>query len=408
MSSIVLTLHHLNTFLKGGSTDSLLRHLKRYDKRPEVLHKDLNVLTLGNPDIWEAVEDILYTLGIPPSAWGKYRKRKDTVSGFLQKLSQNGYLQVTYFIEKMEEKKLVTKMLIFFGVFYSAAVVAAILSTPYFASFVSFLFDFLSSELGIPVSGIVQAALTTAYSLYQTCSDGKQSILNRVRDTVFTLAKAAASFVGYALWISATVSMTWIIAGMFVASSILDLAREVFCLVQGEIQYWKNPPVVSDDPVVVNRGKVRHKVTYEQHRNAAIISLVSAILVIGLTAVLTFVPGTVAAICSFVALGLVYVATYLLQRKNEQYMRNRMQKTLAEIEQPTRPLENIEMSPLAALENSPAAAKTLQLSVGPTPGFLSNVRERMEPTASSLPFFISERLRKAERVPALGLSMTPG
>lgn len=392
LQQIILTLNHFHAYLDGGSTEALSNYMKKYDKWLEDLDRDFFTTTLHHEELQEPIEGILASLGIPNSEWDKYHNKDDTMYSFLAKLSQAGYIQAYYFMEMIDDKKLVRNAMIGLSILYPTLIVTALTTTPFFPEILAFVTEFLASEASVPVLGMVQTTLTLGYNLYQIFADQKQSLSNQLRDAAFAVAKAAVSYLGQTLLLLDILPMTWALAGILLVTSIFDVAREIVCWVQEEIQYWRTPAASSDDPLVLERAKIRHEYAYQQHRNAAIIGLVSVILMAAATAVLTFVPSLVASLLAVAAIGLVYGVSYVLNCKNESILRERMQVALANAGEgfpAPRPMET-------ELTNFAALGDEHDIAVSPTSSFVDAPRPTKNPAAAALPFFMPEDRGKIE------------
>lgn len=358
-----LTLTNFQQYLLGGPTTTLLEYMRNYDKRLDDLDHDFTQPLPTDANTRDAIEEILKNLGIPQAQWAFYFTAEETLYSFLLKLSRAGFVQATYLVETVDDKYLLTKILFGFGAFYGALGLAAVLSHPYFAEYLHSIIEFFGSELGFPVSGIIQATATMVCGLYTTSTDYKQSWKSRLRDGAFVLAKAAVNLVGYALWIAETIPPTWALGGMFVLSSLLDVAREICCLIQEHFNYHNGPSINSEDPLVVRRAQIRHEYSSQQHCKAALISFVNVLVIVGLTAVGTFIPGLGIAIAVGIGLALTNVITHFLQRRNERVIRDGMQAALARVGQPEE-IELTEAGKPAQHDNSAGKVSAPQLPIG--------------------------------------------
>lgn len=408
MQSIILTLNHFHAYLDGGSTDDLREYMKKYDRYLDDLDRDFHLVHLGNDEILEPIDEILRSLGIPEVDWPKFRNKNTTAYAFLCNLAKADYLQAANFIDMIDGKKLVRKTMIGLGIFYPVTLAAVLTTAPFFPEILEFVTHFLESEMSLPVIGMVQTSATLAYNIYQMFADHKQSWFNRLRDGGFSLAKAGVNYTGYGLLMTGAISLSWALAGMLVFSTLVDVAQEVFCLIQEVIHYWRSPITVGDDPLILERAKLRHHYAFEQHRNAAFINLVSVILMAGLTAILTFVPGLQFVILAGIGLGLVYGANYLLLRKNEHVMRDRLQVALVNVGESYKAPE-VELESVTVLKE-PDEDFGIDESLAPKKsseqGFVGSRLQKI-PSAAELPFFNGERLKAEEVVPSPAMSPSP-
>lgn len=396
--TLVKSLKQFDTYIKGGSVKSLKRHMKYYNNRIDLLNSHFKSILIDDASIHDEIESLLTNLGIPKKQWNKYFGHELTVYDLLLELSQAGYMQIAQIVRIIDRKEKVSRMAIALGIIVPVAFAGTILTTPPLESTLAALQAFFMSTESLPILGMIKTTLFSAYNLYQIFSDKTQPLSNRWRDAAFVLIKAAVSYVGYALWMASAVSMTPVVAALFVASTFLDLGRQVFCLVQELAQYRKTPVGDDVDDLNINRNHVRHEIGYKKHLNAAIINLVTAVAIVGIMAAWTFAPGGIVVIlASLAALAVVYGVQYLALRHNEHAMRDELQKELRCIEADNCVLECDNEFELREIP-SHVSKNDIHVTLEPESGRpASSQRQSKTPAARSLPFFqVDKPIEKTE------------
>lgn len=368
--------------------------MRYYDQRLASLNRDFKSILIDDTSINEHIRVLLINLGIPKSQWDKYFGNELTVYDFFLALSQAGHLQMSYIVRVIDRKEKISRLAIVTGIALPAGIAACILSTPPMADVWASMRAFLASTESLPILGIVKTTLFSTYNLYQIFSDKKQPLFNRLRDASFVIAKAAINYVGYSLWIASIVSMTPIVASLFVISSLLDLGKEIFCLVQHAVQYSKTAVGPEEDMLNTRRNQIRHKIGTQSHLNAAIINLVTAVVLVGVFAAWTFAPGGIIVVAaSIAALILVYTIQYFVLRHNKREMREKLQKELSLVEDEYRkenPLE-FELSDIEPSDINKTVSSNLECEASADKPPLSP-RQATKPSVGRLSFFAPQNV----------------
>lgn len=340
MSSLERSLQALNRYIKGGEPKALVQDLTYYDGRLGILNRDFYSVILDDPNIWDSIEPILHNLHIPKAQWPRYRRSDWTLSDFLAKLTSQGHIQVAYFLELIEKKKAFRTLDLLLGGMLTATALAGILSLPAMSGVLSAIIGFLKSTTGMPIIGMAFSGLTLVVGAYNNLFDKKKSWFDRGRDLIFSLANAAFTFAGYALWLSSFPSMPLVGAFLFVAASVVDAVKEMVCLVQEYWRYKNRDPVHGEEKECAD---ARYTLSYKKHRNAALLNIATAIVLVGLIAVWSFAPAGLGVTLGIAAaIVVVCVVKYVLLKRNERIMRERLQEQLRVIEKAKKPSDGME------------------------------------------------------------------
>jgi len=318
-------------YTKGGSSESLKRHLRNYNQRPELLIRNFKLTAINNPAIIEQIKSLLECLGIPKNKWKNYFDLNLTIYVFLQKLSQEGHVQVTYILSKIDEITEIKKSHLILGASFLGTL-GLLLAAPFFPSLLLIIGGFLSLAVTFPILGLLFSIGVAAYQICNNLVDKKNPFFDRARDISFRIVKFSLTVIAYSLLIAKAVVMTSLAAAFFLFSTLLDVVKEVLCLVQESLRYNNKQTMEEADPLTSNRTSIRHEFRYKKHRDAAIINLLATIVLVGILMTGWFVPGFLVTVGLAAAMILTQGIKYLALRKNEQLKRERLQEQLNEAE----------------------------------------------------------------------------
>ncbi|CDZ77104.1 hypothetical protein BN59_01386 [Legionella massiliensis] len=341
MHSLLESLEHFDSYIRGGSSKYLKKYMHRYDDSPEILDIDFHRLRISDsPAIRTRVLSILKNLNIPK------KKRKTfntniTVYELLTQLSREGHPQVDYLLDLIDDKSKISK----WGLVLVGGVLASIalyfLSLPAFKFVIDAIKVFASSVISIPIVGLVYNVGLSLYYFFDIYTDNRKTEFNRWRDSFFQFLNTSANIAAYILLIATSAAASPVVGGLYVAAAAVDALKEAFCLVQEFIQYLTSPPIDEADQLSVHRAYARRVFGFEMRRNALGINLAAALLLVGITALWCFLPGGIpATIVAFSAIGLVYLVKYALLKWNEEHLREHLQDQLAELEDQYSALED--------------------------------------------------------------------
>ncbi|WP_019215761.1 hypothetical protein [Legionella tunisiensis] len=208
------------------------------------------------------------------------------------------------------------------------SILANLYMSPIMAGTISVIKGFLASATGIPILGVVYTGAAALYAMYQNHFDKKRSLFNRIRDNAFLFTNTAINIAAYAIWIASATVMSPVVASLFVAASAVDMFKEMFAAAQNYLEYKNSPPIVGND-LQAEQELLRRESSYIKHRNAAIVNLVAAVILVGIMAAWCFVPGgifvTLAAVAAIVT---IYAVKTVILKYNESSMRDSLQTGL--------------------------------------------------------------------------------
>ncbi|HHF7346442.1 TPA: hypothetical protein ACPSKB_003237 [Legionella feeleii] len=362
IATLSKTLDGFNAYIKGGSTfKDLKARMKFYDNKLVKLNTDFHTITISDSEedsspeykeIIKKLKALLTNLNIPQSHWDRYLKSSLTVYDFFAELKkEKNMLQAGDILDLIDEKTAYGKMELAVGGALILSILANLYMTPVMAGTIDVIKGFLASATGIPILGAVYTGFAAVYAMYQNHFDKKRSLFNRIRDNAFLFTNTAINIAAYAIWIASATVMSPIVASLFVAASAVDVFKEMFAAAQNYLEYRNSPPIVGND-LQAEQELLRRESNYIKHRNAAIVNLVAAVVLVGIMAAWCFVPGgifvTLAAVAAIVT---VYAVKTAILKYNESTMRDRLQtglKTLEETHEEKAEVEagdDLDMSP---------------------------------------------------------------
>lgn len=352
--SLVEALKKINSFIRGSSYDALKAHMQNYERHWLQFNRDFYTITINSdkeytsssslslplpkdgddtPLILYELENLLKNLHIPHYKWNRYLNSKLTVYDLLNQLNADlqskNNIQIASIIKLLDKQGAKNKKRAIFGGFMFSSMMIIF----YFSDFVPGILEFIQTGVTLPILGLIYTAGLTFYRFYNNHFDKKSSLFNRIRDNSFLIASTALNISAYATWIALGVSMSPIVASLFVAASSMDAIKEFFAATQSYIAYKKSYFIPQNDLHGAQEHARREK-GYRQHRNAAIINIIAAILLVGVMAVWSFMPGAllITALC-IAAIVVIHIAKSRALAYNNSLMRDSLQKELRELEQ---------------------------------------------------------------------------
>lgn len=318
---IQLMLENFKHYMYGGSPEALKKFMKRYDRHANQLVQNCDT-QIDNLRIKPIIENILFDLEIPQERWAHYFKRSLSIYEFLVRLYLEGFIQIGYIIKLIDQKIKTPRWILALGGFFMGLYTVSMFSTPALLSMWQISKNFLLSGMGLPILGVFSTCLMTLVCLYKNAKDSKKSKFNRWRDYMFILSYALLSLLGSAVWIASGVAVNPVVALLFTAAAFIDVVKELFWLGQEYWRYHYHP----ERFLLKKINHIRHKFSYRKHRNAAMINIFAASLIVGVMITWCVSPPsiylTLGALTAFV---LVYTVKAILVAINDYRMRNLLQ-----------------------------------------------------------------------------------
>lgn len=294
-----------------------------------------------SPDsqIAQLLENILEYYGIPKDQWGNYLDQGYSIYEILYRLNaqledQHRQEQVTQIIDLIDTKNLLQyKWRIMTAMLTAAATGAAVYLIPG-ASFITTAIEvFLASAVGAPILGLAFGVVTGVFGIYQNHFDAKRSRFNRYRDNLFLFSNTALNIAGYIVWLAAAGVMSFPVAMLFIAASINDFLKELFITFQNYIEYAAIKQNTKSDNVLGVRHQIESEIGYKTHMRAAVVSLISAALLVGIMAVWCLLPpATIVTMVSIASIAAVSLVRFIALKYNKSKMTARLEQELAKLD----------------------------------------------------------------------------
>ena len=357
--SLTNSLKEINKFIKGGDYSALEQHMTGYARHLIKFRRDFYIITLfsgkdyesnqtptldstadnkhDNSALIEQLELLLTNLNIPRHRWGRYLNSQNTVYNLFCQLNADleikGNIQLHTLIKLIDKKKEADKRYILIlggGVFILSVL---LMFSPALLGVIALAKLILASAIALPAMGLIYTVGEAAYLAYQNHFDQKRSLFNRLRDNSFLFLNTALNISAYAVWLAGGAIMTPVAAILFVVASVVEVIKEIFITAQDYIQYKTNSSSLVQD-LNSQQEQARLEMAYYQHRNAAIIKTLGAVLLLGVVVAMNFVPGgifvTLAAVAAMIV---IHQVKKLILNYNENKMRDRLQSGLFRLEQ---------------------------------------------------------------------------
>ncbi len=357
--SLVETLKEINKFIKGGEYKALKPKIAAYSYHLVEFNRDFHIITIysdkdyrsnapvlksasadqedDTPSILAELETLLTHLGIPKYRWGRYLNSNLTLYDLLCQLNADlqkiGDIQMHTIISLIDEKTSQSKKILFTGGAVFLGILSALSLTPFMQGLVELVKIVMASAMAFPILGLIYTGASALYYAYENHFDKKRSLLNRIRDNSFLFINTALNVSAYAVWIAAAAVMTPVTAILFIVAAVTDVCKELFAATQNYLEY-KNHPLLIKEDLHGHQEQARRQIGYVKHRNAALINIIGAVVLLAIMIAWNFVPGglfvTIAAVA---AIAVVYGLQRMAIKSNEKIMRERLQNDLNLLEQ---------------------------------------------------------------------------
>lgn len=312
------TLEQLSASLLFGSDDARLR-VQFALCNPQFI-SDYYYTPINHPELKSSIERILDRTDIGEHQKGRFKNAPLNIYEFLQeleKLTENEYKRkpINAFIKFIEEKN--KTRLILKGTFI-VGVGVSVLSTTFSVFSWPQIQMILSATLFFPVVGLASTAFLTLYGIYQN-EQSSTPFWSRVRDNTFLLANSVLNMAAYVILLSAASALSPVASGLFIAASCIKAIKESCILIQHLIKQKKSGYGSAKD-LMAKQTNAREMFEFKKHRNALVINLTSAVIMVGIMAFWSLVPGgfviSAVAIAAMGAVALVQSKALSINEKN--------------------------------------------------------------------------------------------
>jgi hypothetical protein len=320
---LINTLQFVENHLKNGNNNKqyLLEYMTSYDKKMAKVNKDFYTTTVNSdPQVLQAVESILESLGIDKQKWGRYTGSSLTIYAMLKEVvehtapeSKEKLTQLKTLVNAIKTKsKISWQKALLYGL---AVVLPVVASIPFGGG--GAIEQILTASLFAPVFGLSTTLGIGAYSLYKTTFDKNIPLLDKLRDNFLVIASSCLKIAAYGLVIATAATGLPIVGVLTVTAAAIGVLREGFKLLQMNIKNKAERVEANEDNLITNQQNARCDADFEKKKNSLKINVVAAIVLTGIAAVSCFVPGGAVVVGSAL---LATVLTHVVQLKINKYM----------------------------------------------------------------------------------------
>lgn len=317
---------HLNA---NNNKQDLLDYMTSYDKKMAKVNKDFYTTTVNSdPQVLQAVENVLRSLGVDQQKWGRYTGSSLTIYAMLKEVAEHTapenkekLIQLKTLVKAIKTKsKLSWQKAVLYGL---AVILPIVASIPFGGG--GAIEQIVTASLFAPVFGLSTTLGMGAYSLYKTMFDKNIPLLDKLRDNFLVIASSGLKIAAYGLVIATAATGLPIVGVLTVTAAAIGILREGFKLLQMNIKNKAERVGADADNLITNQQNARFDADVEKKKNSLKINIGAAIVLTGIAAVSCFVPGGAVVVGSAF---LATVLTHIVQLKINKYMEKLSVKTL--------------------------------------------------------------------------------
>jgi hypothetical protein len=341
--SVQRSLEALEAYLKGGTEQQLKAHLdERYGANLEPL-----VDHFFTPHVLkESTRNFLRKLGIFVPEKPRNQEDPEEIVSIYQLLEDSaaeGHTQLIPLLELLDEKKdqykrfkhfafLICAIALLVGLFLLSPSLPGLLD-----GFITTSNSLLhNAKKAIFFIGISENFLAVLYSIRQIYNNPREHINNKDRDMIVSVAKTFLYLAAWGVWLLLKAGMAPVITAIFIFSSLLELAKELYCLYRGEKNDYENHKgkyQLAYNHYSQAQVNLRYDNEQKMHQSALKINACAAASEIAITLCWGFLAsgGILVSVISIIAFAVVYAIQYYALQRNALAYRVRFQEELAKI-----------------------------------------------------------------------------
>lgn len=324
----------INLYLETGSSLSLKRlkpllHFYYIDHKDSF--SDYNIDSYDNQARQELL-NIIHTLGkkekdIFPEGFGKL-----TIEEFFFELCRKTndplIINVTSAIE--DEKSKQKRLLITAGVFLGVSLGGLLTNSLFRHFFERILLKIASSVEAIPMVGFLVSTSLSIARVWMTIADQKMTYFARMRQSIFILSEWLFKSVAYSLVI-AGISSIPLVGFFFLMASWVMVFNHTLSLARKLQQLKEHSLGKQQESLQDIHSRIRLSFGLEQQRNALIGDLVTAVLMVGIVAISSFVPGGfIVVLACLTAIAFVNITQLVVNKIIKERSERRLESALRE------------------------------------------------------------------------------
>lgn len=315
---------------KKGEKD-LLNYMTSYDKKMAKVNKDFYTTTVNSdPEVLQAVENVLERLGLPQQQWGRYTGSSLTVHQMLKEVAEHTnkspenkekLAQVTSLAKMIKAKSRLSWQKAF--LYSLVAVFPVVASIPFGGG--GFIAQIVTAALFPPTLGLTGTFGGALYSLYKTTYDKNIPVLDKILDNFLVLTGTILKAAAYGLVIATAVTGLPVVGILTVAAAGVGILREGFKLMQMNLKGKAEQVKTGPENLMSKQQDARFNSDYEKKKKSLWIELSAAVVLTGIAAVSCFGPGGSIIVASA---AIATVVTYISQWAINKYIEKSAKKEL--------------------------------------------------------------------------------
>ena len=370
MQLLIDTLHSFNTQLIQDPPRPLDPGLfSQYQKKRAAFKHHFCTIPIKSEQIQPIIKTLLQSLKIPTHQWGRYVNSSLTVYDFFVELRRTNKKDKKDKKDKNKESEKVNEMIelmnqaiwykwkrFLIGCLVALGILNVLVPAIGALGGFTLLQDLFAQALFVPIIGLLFTVGICLYSFYQNHTDKRKLLMHRIRDNLFLLAELAFKVAASSILIASAVSMTPVTSILLAVAAIIKIINGIVHLSMHSCK--KNNEIDSDD-LMTQQQQSREYFDHIKIRNEVLINIGSAIVLAVVIGVWSFMPGGIlVSIVAGILIGLISLATMLIQKRNETVINARLERKFVELE--NKYLEMQPLIPKPSIEPGAANSEVLQ------------------------------------------------
>lgn len=323
---------------KKGEKD-LLEYMTSYDKKMAKVNKDFYTTTVNSdPEILQAVENVLERIGLPKQQWGRYTGSSLTVHQMLKEVAdyttetpanKENLAQVKHLGKTIKAKSRLSWQK---ALLYSLGVVFPIVASIPFGGG-GFIAQIVTAALFPPILSLTGTVGGALYSLYKTTYDKNIPLLDKILDNFLIIAGTALKAAAYGLVIATAVTGLPVVGILTVTAAGVGILREGFKLMQMNLKGKAEQVKIGPENLMSKQQDARFNSDYEKKKKSLWVELGAAVVLTGIAAVSCFVPGGAIVVASAaIATVVTYISQWAINKYIERSAKKELHATFGKLE----------------------------------------------------------------------------
>ena len=339
MRSITKNLRSFKDYFAGTIEIEDLHHLfQSYPYQSTEFEKDFYSTPINSSaEIMDAAIDLLLELNVNFSLWQEYFAQNLSLYSFLKEVARDHEysVQLNQLVDLIIQKKLEDKIELAKSLTIGLALLFPVLMVALYNSAYQAVFHFLFDNANIlPILGIGFSVIALVCMVYLNHLQDRRPRFKIFRDDFFLVSSSFFNTTGKVILVISSSNCAFLSAISFISATLIDSAREFWCLLELNKHYFKNPLLENNELEAIRQQHTRSEYDYIKQRNTLAINLTTALSLTALVIICSFLPDGVMltfATCSSIAS--VYLVKMLALTLNKKIIDMQLQAELKKIHQ---------------------------------------------------------------------------